>query len=214
MHRKRTIFFSGVIITIIVGVFSLADFTAAASNTFPFVGRGMVKGNHPNEATLDVHFTHMSAQARALALGTIVTVNVGQATIQKPDARGRLVRVRQGNIAVGDEVSITGNVRSDDRFVARKVMIRKREFVMRGALKTFDYANHRLTVDVTSSSFRPTTYKNVPVTLQFTDATRFFSGGVAVSPRDVTATKQNVRLEGRVYNADDFEVITMTELAS
>lgn len=209
---KRSLFFSGAITAILVGVFSLAYFTAAASNKYSFNGRGIVKVNSTSQKTLSVHFSHMSTLASGLGLGNIVEVSINQAKIYKPNALGQLVRVTQGNIAVGEEVSITGKVRTDDRFVANKIVIRNRSFVITGTLKTYDFANKQLKVDVNTSTYRPDAFKNGTVTMRFPSSVKAYTGTAVKEPQDLAALNQNVRVEGIVVNNDEFEVSKITEL--
>jgi len=211
MNMKRAILFSGAITAIIVGVFSLAYLTAAAANKFPFVGRGIVKENNLATKTLNITFSHISPLAQELALGKTIEVHVGQAKLFKPNSAGTLKRVTQGNVAIGDEVSAIGNVRSDDRFVASKVTVRSRSFTIKGKLLTYDFGNKRMTVQVESSTYRPNDYNGGVVTIQFPATVNIFHLGASVEPKDVTATNQRVRVDGRVVNTDDFEATTMYE---
>ncbi len=208
-NMKRALFFSGAITAIVVGVFTLAYITTAASTKASFVGRGIVRTNTLGQKTIDVHFSHLNAAAADLGLGKILTVSVSTAKILKGDAAGTLRRITQGNLAVGDEVSIVGKIRADGRFVAGKVVVRLRPFVIRGTLKTFNVANRRMTVDVTSSSYRPIAFKGGTVTIRFDTNLTVYSEGQRVEASDITAGNQTVRVEGTVVNTDEFEATTM-----
>lgn len=212
MKLKRAMLFSGAMTAIIVGVFSLAYLTAAASNKFSFEGRGIVKASNAFTKIISIHFSHLNAAAQELGLGKIVDIHIGQAKLYKPDASGKLRRITQGNIAIGDEISALGKVRTDDRFVASKIVVRNRSFKIKGTLSTFDYSNRRMTVSVTSSTYRSKDTVNSTVRILFGDATKFFSEGRTVDPRDITAKNQKVEIEGRVTSTDDFEASVMHEL--
>lgn len=208
---KRALLFSAAMSGILIGVFSLAYLTTAAANKFPFTGRAIVKGNHATTKSLDLNFSHLNALARELGLGKTIEVHVGQAKMYKPDASGVLHRITQGNIAIGEEISVHGNVRTDDRFVARKVVVRNRTFSIVGTLKTYDFANKQLKVDVASSTYRPTAFKNGTVTMRFTPMLTIYDGTTLVEPQDLTARNQKIRVEGTVVNTDEFEVKTLWE---
>lgn len=209
---KRSLLFSGAMTAILVGVFSLAYFTAAASTKFPFSGRGIVTANNTLQKTVSVHFSHLNSLARDLGLGNVVEVSTKQAKIHAADATGALKRVSQGKIAIGDEISLTGRVRTDDAFVATKVTIRNRSFIITGTLKTYDYPNRQMRVDVKTSSYRPHDFKNGTVTMRFTqNALKTYSNKTVIEPSDVKADNQNVRVEGFVVNTDEFQATTLTE---
>lgn len=209
---KRSLLFSGAITAILVGIFSLAYFTAAASTKFPFSGRGIVTANNTLQKTVSVHFTHLNSLARDLGLGKVVEVSLSQTKIFRVGAAGVQQRVTPGKIAVGDEVSVNGRVRTDDAFIANKVVIRNRSFIIMGTLNTYDYANRQMKVDVTTSSYKPNDLKNQRVTIDFTqNALQTFDGKTVIEPSDLAARDQNVRVEGYVINSDEFQATKITE---
>lgn len=209
---KRSLLFSGAITAILVGVFALAYLTAAASTKFPFSGRGIVTANNTLQKTVSVHFSHLNTLARDLGLGKVIEVSTKQAKIYKPNTASALQRVSPGKVVVGDEVSLTGVVRTDDTFVANKVVIRNRSFVITGTLKTYNYPNRQMQVDVKTSSYRPNDFKNGTVTIRFTqNALKTYSNTTAIEPSNVKADNQNVRVEGFVVNTDEFQATTLTE---
>lgn len=210
-NMKRAALFSGAITAIIVAVFSLAYITASAANKFPFSGRGIVKSLRADHQAMNITFSQMSDRAKDLALGSTLEVQTNQAKIYKPDATGKLRRVRLGNIAAGDEVSVTGQVRSDDRFVANKIVARDRSFSIKGELLTYSYANKKMTVQVLSSTYRPKDFNGGVVTITFPGEVQFYHLGATVEPKDVTASNQKVRVDGKVTNTDEFEATKMWE---
>lgn len=208
---KRAFLFSSGITAIVVGVFTLAYLTSAATNKFPFTGRGIVREHDSAGKNMRVYFTQLSGDASNLALGTARDVSVGQAKMFKRDAKGKLGRVNQGNFGIGDEVSLQGMVRSDDRFVATKIIGLDTSFVMVGKLKTFDNSNNRMTIEVTSSTYRPSLHVKKILTFLVSKLTKFYSGGRDKPKDDVTASDQKVRVEGKVVNGTEFEVSSMNE---
>lgn len=211
---KRAFLFSSGITAIVVGVFALAYLTSAATTKYPFSGRGIVREHDFAGKNMRVYFTHISEKARVLGLGSSFDVGMGSAKIYKRGSDGKLRRVRQGNVGVGDEVSLLGTVKSDDRFVASKVVAIDTAFVMKGKLKTYDAKNRRLTVEVSSSTYKPTIYNTKTVTFLFSSATKFYSRGVAKQLDEVTANDQKIRVEGKVVNGTDFEVTSLNENVS
>ncbi len=207
---KRAFLFSSGITAIIVGVFSLAYLTAASTNKFAFKGEGTVQEHDFAGKNMRIFFTKMSERAQALGLGASLDVSVGSAKITKKGADGKLKRVKQGNIAVGDRVTVHGNVKSDDRFVAAKVEWVDTNFVMTGKLRTFDAKNRRMTVDVTTSTYKSSRYKDKTVLFVFSDATKFYTRGKSKQLDDVTASDQKVRVEGKEVGTD-LEATSMNE---
>ncbi|MDP3685818.1 MAG: hypothetical protein Q8R32_03225 [bacterium] len=207
---KRAFLFSSGITAIIVGVFALAYLTSAGVSPVAFTGQGTVRGNTVGEATMDMNFTQLSERAQALGLGNLIAVRVSSATFHKRAADGTLRRIKQGNIAVGDRVTVRGTVRSNDRFVASRIEVVDTGFVMTGKLRTFNRTLRRMTVDVTTSTYKSARYKDKTVELIFSEATKYFTQGVGKSMEDVTASDQKVRVQGREVGTD-LEVTSMNE---
>ena len=207
---KRAFLFSSGITAIIVGVFALAYLTSAGVSQFTFTGQGTVKGHDVSGKTMDVYFTQLSERAQALGLGNVITVSVGSATLHKRAPDGTLRRVKQGNIAVGDRVTVRGSVRSNDRFVASRVEVVDTGFTMTGTLRTFSRTLRRMTVDVTTSTYKPTRYQSKTVEFIFSEATKFYTQGVGKSIEDVTASDQKVRVQGKEVGTE-LEVTSMNE---
>lgn len=207
---KRAFLFSSGITAIIVGVFALAYLTSAGSSQFAFTGQATVRGNTVGDATMNMNFTQLSERAQALGLGNLIGVRVSSATFHKRAADGTLRRIKQGNIAVGDRMSVRGTVRSNDRFVASRIEVVDTGFVMTGKLRTFNRALRRMTVDVTTSTYKSARYKDKTVEFIFSEATQYFTQGVGKSMEDVTASDQKVRVQGKEVGTD-LEVTSMNE---
>ena len=207
---KRAFLFSSGVTAVIVGVFALTYLTSATTIKFPFTGEGIVQEQDFAGKNMRIYFTKMSERAQALGLGTSRDVSVGNAKITKKDAKGKLHRVKQGNIAVGDRVTVRGTVRSDDRFVAAAVQFVDTTFVMVGKLKTFSASGRTMTVDVSSSTYRSSRYVDKTVTFIFSGLTKFYTRGVSKPLDDVTASDQKVRVEGKEVGTD-LELTSMNE---
>lgn len=207
---KRAFLFSGGITAILVGVFSVAFLTTAAATKFAFKGEATVREHDLAGKNMRVNFTKLSERARPLGLGVSLDVSVGGAKFYKKGSDGKVRRVKQGNIAVGDRVSISGAVKSDDRFVASRVDWVDTGFTMKGTLKTFNRTIRQMTIDVSSSTYKSDRYKGKTVTFTFSEATKFYTQGVGKSMEDVTASDQKVEVRGKEVNTD-LEVTYMNE---
>lgn len=207
---KRALLFSSGLTAIVVGVFTLAYLTSGASAKYVFQGRGIVKAQDLAGAQMRIAWTHLSTQAAQEFLGSAVEVSVKNAKIYARGAAGKLQRVRQGNIAVGDEVTVRGTVQTDSTMVASKVIRQDRLFVMKGKLRTFNFGNRRMTIEVSSSTYKPAQFNTKTPTFIFDAKTKFYSLGKLREAEDVTAADQKVRVEGKVVE-NDFEVHTMHE---
>lgn len=210
-NMKRAFLFSGGITAIIVGVFALAYLTSAGVSQFVFTGRGIVREHDTNGKIMKVYFNQLSTKAEPLALGTVVNVSVGNATFEKKASDGTFRRIRQGNLGIGDEVSIRGTVRNNERFVASKVIAVDTTFVMTGILRTFSNAAKEMTIEVKSSNFKSSRYVGNTPRFIFSTATKFYTRGKSKSLDDVTASDQKVRVEGKVVNGTELEVTSMNE---
>lgn len=207
---KRAFLFSSGVTAVIVGVFALTYLASATTTKFPFTGEGTVKEQDLVGKNMRIYFTKMSDQAQALGLGVALDVSVGNARIFKKDAKGKLRRVKQGNIPVDDRVTVRGTVRSDDRFVASRVEYVDTSFAMVGKLKTFERGNRRMTIEVSSSTYRSSRYNGKTVAFIFSGATKFYTQGISKQLDDVTASDQKVRVEGKEVGTD-LEVTSMNE---
>lgn len=207
---KRAFLFSSGIAAILAGVFSLAFLATAAATRFPFKGEATVIEQDIAGKNMRANFTKLSERARPLGLGVALDVSVGGAKFYKKGADGKVRRVKQGNIAVGDRVQISGTVRSDDRFVASRVDWVDTGFTMKGTLKTFNRTLRRMTIDVSSSTYKSERYKGKTVTFVFSEATKFYSQGTGKSMEDVTASDQKVEVRGKEVNTE-LEVTYMNE---
>lgn len=208
---KRAFLFSSGITAIVAGVLALAYFTSAATTRFSFVGRGIVREHDFAGKNMRVDFTQLSERAKAIGLGASVDVSVGGAKFYKRGANGKLHRINRGNIAVGDEVSLRGTVKSDDRFVATYVTVVDTTFVMKGKLRTYSASSRTMTVDVDTSTYRPATYNKTLVSFIFSAATKFYSDGKEKQLDEVTASDQKVRAEGKRVSNTYFEVTSLYE---
>lgn len=207
---KRAFLFSSGITAIVVGVFTLAYVTSAATTKFTFKGEGTVQEHDFSGKNIKIYFTKLSERAQSLGLGKALDVSVGTTKIYKKDAKGKLKRVKQGNLGIGDRISIWGSVKSDDRFVASRIEWVDTAFVMKGTLKTFNRTTRVMTVDVTSSTYRSSRYNGKTVSFTFSEATKYFTQGVGKTMEDVTATDQKVQVEGKEVGTD-LEVTLMNE---
>jgi len=208
---KRAFLFSSGMAAIVAGVLALAYFTSAATTRFSFVGRGIVREHDFAGKNMRVDFTQLSERAKAIGLGAALDVSVGRAKFYKRGSDGKLRRINQGNIAVGDEVSLRGTVKSDDRFVAASVTAVDTTFVMKGKLRTYSAGSRTMTIDVTTSTYRPATYNGVTVSFIFSAATKFYSDGIEKQLDEVTASDQKVRVAGKRVGNAFFEVTSINE---
>jgi hypothetical protein len=120
---KQAVLFSGAILAIIIGVFALAYFTTSSVNAFPFAGEGVVLEHRLSEKILSIRPTTLSALARPIARDGAIDVYVGLANILKTNSTGNTVALSLGAVPLGTRVAVTGNVRIDNRFVARTVVV-------------------------------------------------------------------------------------------
>ncbi len=202
---KRAAIFSGAITAIIIGVFSLAYITANAANRFTFTGRGIITENKTTDGSLNITFTHISKSASSLVTNGPKTVKTNQAQILKPNDAGKMVKVNQGNLAVGEEVSITGTVKSDNSFTAKKVVVSPRLFKVKGKMLSINDETKVMTMMVGATNYKPEKYVEKVITIYYNTDTLFMHLGSTEKSKDVKANYQRIQVEGRVVNADTFE---------
>lgn len=209
---RRAFLFSSGIVAILVGVFSLAYLTSAATTKYKFNGVGTVISHDFDRKLININFTKMSKDAADLALGNAHDVRVGGAKLYKKNAKGKLVRVKQGNFVSGDRVKVEGAVKSDDTFHATRVELEDTSFTMTGKLRAFDRTLRRITIDVETSTYKSSRYKDKQVIFSYApDIAKFYTRGKSKSVEDVTASDQKVRVEGKEVGTT-LDVTSMNEL--
>lgn len=202
---KRAAIFSGTITAIIISVFSLAYITANAANRFTFTGRGVVTETNNRDKTLTIDFTQMSQSAAPLVQDGLTTVRVNQASIFKPNTAGKQIRIKSSNIVAGNEVTVTGVVRSDNTFVARKVVVNPRSFRIKGKILSIDDTKKEISILIGSSNFKPEKYVNKTITVYYNDNTVFMHLGKTKDSDEIEAKYQRIQIEGNIINVDTFE---------
>lgn len=208
---RRAFLFSSGITAIVVGVFTLAYLTSAATTKFSFTGEGTVQEHDFGGKNMRVYFTRLSESAKTLGLGTALDVSVGGAKIYARDARGKLARIKQGNVPIGGRVTVRGTVKSDDRFVASVIERQNTSFTMEGKLRTYSASLNEMTLEITKSNYKSARYLGKTVRFIFSDATKFYSRGASKQKDEVNANDQKVRVEGKEVGTD-LEVSSMNEL--
>lgn len=208
---KRVFLFSGGILAIVMGVFALAYLTSAATTKFAFTGRGVVQEHDFSGKNMRVNFTQLSERAKAIGLGTSQDMSVGNTKFYKKDGKGTLRRIKQGNIAIGEEISLRGTVRSDDRFVASHITVIDTSFVMKGKLRTYSTSQNSMTVDIDTSNFRSSQYIGKVVTFSFPNTMKVFSRGQARALDEVIANDQKIQIEGKLIGNAFLEVTKLLD---
>jgi len=209
MKTKRlqnALLFSSSLIAIIAVVFVMAYATAMAGNRTAFSGKGLVKEVNNATKKVKVYFTLTSKSAESVAMGSTVEVDVKDAAITKKNSAGKYVRIKSSNIAVGQELSINGTIRSDNSLSARKVVVENREFVIKGKLLTIDDTQKFMIIRVGTSNYKQKDYVNKNVTFHYNKETIFVHLGKAQKSADVEAKGQRIQVQGNLTDVEQFDV--------
>lgn len=203
---QNALLFSSSLVAIIAVVFVLAYTTALAGNSTAFSGKGLVKEIDSATGVIKVYFSSTSKSAEHV-MGDTVEVALKQAPITKMNSVGKYVRIKPTNIAVGQEVSVTGTVRSDNSLNVRKVVVTNREFIIKGKLMSIDDDQKIMIIRIGSSNYNQKEYVNKVVTFHYNKETIFAHLGAAQKSEDVKAEGQRVQVQGILTDTDRFDVL-------
>lgn len=196
---------AGGIACIAVGLLLIGAATIeAATDRYQFVARGTVIAVDGTLKTVTVSITHVTGKGEADLKGETQVFKGSSAKIYKT-AAGQLKRIKLTNIAIGDELVMKGVAKSDDTFVLTWVHVNTRSFELIGTLKDHDTALKRLTIAVTTSSYKPTTYNKKDVVVKYSGSTKFISNGREVNADEIAKGDHKVKVSGKIVG-NEWEV--------
>ncbi|MEK7556970.1 MAG: hypothetical protein AAB538_03260 [Patescibacteria group bacterium] len=119
------------------------------------------------------------------------------------------------NIQIGQELGIKGTAKDNDTYELSFVRIHDRGFKVVGLLQKHDETNRELTILVTSSTYKPTTYKKgtLIVMKYFESNSTFYSKSTKtpVSFSVVKANNQKVQVTGTFTSSNTWEVASLID---
>jgi hypothetical protein len=221
-------------LAILIGVVAVLGATtmlllggSSSAADITFIGRGVVKpGGDSN--SINVYWTQVPAAVERIR-GVRTDVSTGGATkyVWEVNSSGSLVKTKTSSMPTPEkEVVIRGSLHDDDRVTASWVVTNYRQFKIEGRVEgvsvdTGTIDEGWVTVNVTSSIFRDVTptrkfketvVKGNDVRIRVNGLTTVTSLGRTKSLDQVSASEQNVTVEGEVQNEDSWVASKFNEV--
>lgn len=160
-----------------------------------------VKKATPTKAKDDLEGTNREFKA-----GTAKVVKVANG-IDKP--------VTYKNIQIGQELGIKGTAKDDDTYELSFARIHDRAFTVVGLLQKHDKTNRKLTILVTTSTYKPATYKKgTEIVMEYSESNATFYSKTTKTPVTfsvVDANNQKVKVSGTFTSSNTWEVKTLID---
>lgn len=204
-HREGIV---ALALVLIVGT-ALVTTVRASGSKYSFTARGIITSVDEANKTIDVDITKATGKGKDDLEGTNIEIVVEKAKVVKVIS-SKDKRVTYHNFAVGQEVGLKGTAKDDDTFHATFARIHDRSFTVVGLLQEHNETTKTLEILVTTSSYKPSTYKKGDtITMSYTDESKFRNTSTEVVFSDVDANNQKVKVQGTIENASSWKVKTL-----
>lgn len=215
---KKYLFFGaavGLVLALITlinaGVFTTG--TRAGGTKYIFTARGVITQFDEANKTIKVDITKAEGKNKSDLEGTNREFIVKNAKVVK-QVNGKDVRVTYHNFVIGQEVGVKGAAKDDDTFDISFARIHDRAFTVVGLLEAHNKTTKTLKILVTTSTYKPSTYKKgTEITMSYTDDSKFknTNGTSEVSFSDLNTNDQKVKLTGTIENSGTWKVKTLID---
>ncbi|HLC49135.1 MAG TPA: hypothetical protein VJI96_01980 [Candidatus Andersenbacteria bacterium] len=203
-------FLAGGVMVIFAGL-ATASVVFASSDTYKFVVRGNVTEVDKGNNTVTVYTKHASAKAKDDLAGNTTEFNATGVKVYKW-VKGKKVRVTLGGVPVGNEVVMEGAKRSEGRFNVSKITVNDNAFSAVGIIRGQSTSNKTLTVDVSYTDYKPTTFKDKRIIFSYGDNTKFYTkAGVEMNADEVANNDEQVKITGTVTSGSKWEALKVTD---
>lgn len=217
-NMMNKVLMAGGITALVVAVAALAMWGPsgkAANVKYTFTARGVVTDVDLANKSIKVDVTKaVPAKAKDDIEGNNREFKVGDAKVYKV-VSGKDQRVTYKNFVIGQEIGMKGTAYEDDTYVLNFARIHDRSFTVVGTLDSHDKTNRVLKIFVTSSTYKPTTYKpGTRVEMKYFDGNSTFYSKNTKTPVDfsvVNANNQKVKVSGTVTSSNTWEVKTLID---
>jgi hypothetical protein len=204
-HHHAAVALLGAVLLFVVSMYAAMG-DAAGSDRYKFTARGVVTEVDVEGKNLKVNVTHISGKGADDLKGINQLFYASSAKVYK-QVSGKDKRVTFRNLAVGQEIGFKGVAKTDDRYFITWARVNDRSFTVVGTLKEVDRNLKTYKVGITSSTYRPDTYKNTDVIMNYGGNTVFVSNaGSELNADDVTAGSQKAKITGTVTDQGVWEI--------
>lgn len=203
------------VIAVIAAILITGIGSRAAGAKYTFTARVIVTGVDQANKSFKADVTKATpTKAKDDIEGRNVEFKAGTAKVVKV-FNGLDKAVTYKNIQIGQELGVKGTAKDDDTYVLSFVRIHDRGFMVVGLLQKHDKANRELTILVTTSTYKPTTYKKETLIVMkyFESNSTFYSKNTKtpVSFDVVNANNQKVKVTGTFTSSNAWEVSSLID---
>lgn len=207
---NKIFFRSGLVVAVVALVAGVAlhQNAQAASNVYSFVARGIITDFDEGGKTIKVDVTKVDGKGKSDLEGNNTEFVIGSAKVFKV-ASGKDTRATYHKLAIGQEIGFKGVKKNDDTYNLSFIRIHQRSFAVIGLLESHDASAKTLKILVTSSTYKPGTYKKgTEITMSYKDDSTFYEKTTAnpVAFSEVNADAQRVKVTGSITSASTWEV--------
>ncbi len=202
MHKKLLV---GVSVIGAALIFISGGLALAASDTYKFTVRGNVTAVDRTAKTLTVYTTHASGKASDDLAGNTIEFNTVGARIFKT-VSGKKARVTLGGVPVGNEVVMTGAKRSNGQFNVSEITVNNNAFNVVGTLRGHNTTDKILTVDISYTDYKSSTFLDKRVLFSYGSNTKFYNyKNAEINADEVTNNDEKIKITGTVDNGNKWE---------
>jgi hypothetical protein len=223
---KKFIYLGGIVAVLLaVGALAVVGNQGQAAG-ITFIGRGVVKSGGAADH-INVYWTHVpDAAERIRGLKSDVILSSAKIYNWEEKSDGTLYKRQTSGLPTpGKEVVVRGTLLDDDRVTAAWVVKNYREFKVEGTVQGVDLDTGStdegwITVNVSSSvmrnitptrKFKETVIKSKDIRFRVNGMTTVMALGNVKHLDEVTASQQNVRIEGELQDEDTWTASKVNE---
>ena len=203
MNKK---FLVGGAIAAFIAIVSMGT-ALAASDSYKFVVRGNVTKVDKDNKTITVYANHASERAKEDLAGDVVEYKASTAKVYKW-VKGKKVRITLGGVPVGNEVVMEGAKNKNGNFGVTKITVNDNAFSIVGTLRGRNEDNKTLSVDISYTDYKSTTFKGKRVTFYYGGNTKFYNrSGAEINADEIANGDEQVKITGTVTSGNKWEAL-------
>lgn len=202
-----------VVVASVVSIWGLGSQAAGAKYTF--TARVIVTGVDQVNKSFKADVTKATPKkAKDDIEGRNVEFKAGTAKVVKV-FNGLDKAATYKNIQIGQELGIKGTAKADDTYELSFARIHDRGFMVVGLLQKHDKTNRELTILVTTSTYKPATYKKgTSIVMKYFESNSTFYSKNTKTPISfdvVNANNQKVKVTGTFTSSNAWEVASLID---
>lgn len=215
MRKELIVGAAALAVIVVAGVAVWGPGSRAAGAKYTFTARVIVTSVDQATKSFKADVTKaVPTKAKDDIEGRNVEFKAGTARVVKV-FNGLDKAVTYKNIQIGQELGIKGTAKDDDTYELSFARIHDRGFMVVGLLQKHDKTNRELTILVTTSTYKPATYKKgtLIVMKYFESNSTFYSKSTKtpVNFSAVDANNQKVKVTGTFTSSNTWEVSSLID---